>query len=135
MGNPHTACFAGARPTVNKLYSYPSKSATQQCRKQMNPLSFHLKIYYPLHYKPPYCGSECGSRQKRRWDLSSAVSVYLTHIEKTKWVTRSKLRTINTEKPPFLAVFPVFWSEMGDSNSRHPAPKAGALPTALIPVI
>ena len=26
-----------------------------------------------------------------------------------------------------------FWSEMGDSNSRHPAPKAGALPTALIP--
>ena len=29
----------------------------------------------------------------------------------------------------------VFWSEWGDSNSRHPAPKAGALPTALHPVI
>ena len=27
------------------------------------------------------------------------------------------------------------WSEWGDSNSRHPAPKAGALPTALHPVI
>ena len=27
----------------------------------------------------------------------------------------------------------VFWSEWGDSNSRHPAPKAGALPTALHP--
>ena len=25
------------------------------------------------------------------------------------------------------------WSEWGDSNSRHPAPKAGALPTALHP--
>ena len=27
------------------------------------------------------------------------------------------------------------WSEMGDSNSRHLAPKASALPTALHPVI
>ena len=27
------------------------------------------------------------------------------------------------------------WSEWGDSNSRHPAPKAGALPTALHPDI
>ena len=26
-----------------------------------------------------------------------------------------------------------FWSEWRDSNSRHPAPKAGALPTALHP--
>ena len=26
-----------------------------------------------------------------------------------------------------------YWSEMGDSNSRHLAPKASALPTALIP--
>ena len=25
------------------------------------------------------------------------------------------------------------WLEWGDSNSRHPAPKAGALPTALHP--
>ena len=25
------------------------------------------------------------------------------------------------------------WSEWGDSNARHPAPKAGALPTALHP--
>ena len=31
--------------------------------------------------------------------------------------------------------FTEFWSEWGDSNSRHPAPKAGALPTALHPVI
>ena len=29
----------------------------------------------------------------------------------------------------------VFWSEWGDSNSRHPAPKAGALPAALHPAI
>ena len=29
----------------------------------------------------------------------------------------------------------VFWSEWGDSNSQHPAPKAGALPVALHPVI
>ena len=28
-----------------------------------------------------------------------------------------------------------YWSEWGDSNSRHPAPKAGALPTALHPVM
>ena len=28
-----------------------------------------------------------------------------------------------------------FWSEWGDSNSRHLAPKASALPTALHPVI
>ena len=27
----------------------------------------------------------------------------------------------------------ITWSEMGDSNSRHLAPKASALPTALIP--
>ena len=27
------------------------------------------------------------------------------------------------------------WSEMGDSNSRHLAPKASALPTALHPVM
>ena len=31
--------------------------------------------------------------------------------------------------------YPFSWSEWGDSNSRHPAPKAGALPTALHPVI
>ena len=29
----------------------------------------------------------------------------------------------------------ISWSEWGDSNSRHPAPKAGALPTALHPDI
>ena len=28
-----------------------------------------------------------------------------------------------------------FWSEWGDSNSRHLAPKASALPTALHPVM
>ena len=31
--------------------------------------------------------------------------------------------------------FTEFWSEWGDSNSRHLAPKASALPTALHPVI
>ena len=29
----------------------------------------------------------------------------------------------------------IVWSEWGDSNSRHLAPKASALPTALHPVI
>ena len=32
-------------------------------------------------------------------------------------------------------LFRLLWSEWRDSNSRHPAPKAGALPTALHPVI
>ena len=80
-------------------------------------------------------GQSVGRSQKRRWENPSAVTVILTHIENAKWVSRTNHRTINTEKPPFLAVFLIFWSEMGDSNSRHPAPKAGALPTALIPVI
>ena len=80
-------------------------------------------------------GQNVGQREKRRWGNPSAVTVWLTHIEKQKWVSIPEERTINAEKPPFPAVFPTFWSEMGDSNSRHPAPKAGALPTALIPVI
>ena len=89
----------------------------------------------------PLCGIPChrvvgqnvGRKQIRRWGNPSAVTAILTHIEKTLWVSPSNRRTISAEKPPFLAVFPVFWSEMGDSNSRHPAPKAGALPTALHP--
>ena len=68
-------------------------------------------------------GQNVGKSQKRRWGNPSAVTVILTHAEKTLWVSHLKPRTINAEKPPFLAVFPVFWSEMGDSNSRHPAPK------------
>ena len=80
-------------------------------------------------------GQNVGQRQKRRWGKPSAVTVSLTHIGKAKWVSRQNRRTINAEKPPFLAFFLVFWSEMGDSNSRHPAPKAGALPTALHPGI
>ena len=44
-------------------------------------------------------------------------------------------RTINTEKPPKRRFFKERWSEWQDSNLRHPAPKAGALPTALHPVI
>ena len=80
-------------------------------------------------------GQNVGQSEKRRGDLSRAVTVILTHIEKTKWVSPPNYRTQDAEKPPFLAVFLAFWSEMGDSNSRHPAPKAGALPTALIPDI
>ena len=34
---------------------------------------------------------------------------------------------------PEIVRFQGLWSEMGDSNSRHLAPKASALPTALIP--
>ena len=48
----------------------------------------------------------------------------------------------NAEMPHFRAAFLLciffintFWSEWGDSNSRHLAPKAGALPTALYPDI
>ena len=80
-------------------------------------------------------GQNVGREQNRRWGNPSAVTITLTHIEKAKWVSHPNCRTISTEKPPFLAAFLIFWSEMGDSNSRHPAPKAGALPTALIPVI
>ena len=46
-----------------------------------------------------------------------------------------KNRTYNAEKPPFWRFFWERWSEWQDSNLRHPAPKAGALPTALHPVI
>ena len=35
----------------------------------------------------------------------------------------------------YILVSEDFWSEWRDSNPRHPAPKAGALPTALHPVI
>ena len=48
----------------------------------------------------------------------------------------------NAEMPHFRAAFLLciffintFWSEWGDSNSRHLAPKASALPTALHPVM
>ena len=48
----------------------------------------------------------------------------------------------NAEMPHFRAAFLLciffintIWSEWGDSNSRHLAPKASALPTALHPVI
>ena len=41
----------------------------------------------------------------------------------------------NKKTAPEIVRFQGLWSEMGDSNSRHLAPKAGALPTALHPVI
>ena len=68
-------------------------------------------------------GQNVGRKQKRRWGKPSAVTIELTHIEKAKWVSHPNSRTTNAEKPPISAVFPVFWSEMGDSNSRHPDPK------------
>ena len=39
------------------------------------------------------------------------------------------------KKPSKSYDFDGFWSEWGDSNSRHLAPKASALPTALHPVM
>ena len=39
----------------------------------------------------------------------------------------------NKRTAPEIVRFQGLWSEMGDSNSRHLAPKASALPTALIP--
>ena len=43
---------------------------------------------------------------------------------------------IKIEKNPAKSLdFTGFWSEWGDSNSRHLAPKASALPTALHPVM
>ena len=47
----------------------------------------------------------------------------------------SEKRTFNAEKPPEWRFFLYKWSEWRDLNPRHPAPKAGALPTALHPVI
>ena len=41
--------------------------------------------------------------------------------------------TKNKKTAPEIIRFQGLWSEMGDSNSRHLAPKASALPTALIP--
>ena len=49
--------------------------------------------------------------------------------------SHSENRTINAEKPPKRRFFLYRWSEWRDLNPRHPAPKAGALPTALHPVI
>ena len=74
-------------------------------------------------------GQNVGREQKRRWGNPSAVTVSLTHMGSTKWVSCPNRRIINTEKPPFLAVFLFFWSEMGDSNSRHPAPKPMSEPS------
>ena len=42
---------------------------------------------------------------------------------------------IMKKKPSKSYYFDGFWSEWGDSNSRHLAPKASALPTALHPVM
>ena len=42
---------------------------------------------------------------------------------------------LSKKTAPEIIRFQGLWSEMGDSNSRHLAPKAGALPTALHPVI
>lgn len=39
----------------------------------------------------------------------------------------------NKKTAPEIIRFQELWSEMGDSNSRHLAPKASALPTALHP--
>ena len=43
------------------------------------------------------------------------------------------LRHTQKKAAPEIIRFQGLWSEMGDSNSRHLAPKASALPTALIP--
>ena len=40
---------------------------------------------------------------------------------------------LSKKTAPEIERFQGLWSEMGDSNSRHLAPKASALPTALIP--
>ena len=40
---------------------------------------------------------------------------------------------LKREKAKEQMLFCLFWSEWRDSNSRHPAPKAGALPAALHP--
>ena len=47
----------------------------------------------------------------------------------------SIIRPIMKKNPSKSYDFDGFWSEWGDSNSRHLAPKASALPTALHPVM
>ena len=47
----------------------------------------------------------------------------------------SIIRPIMEKNPSKSYDFDGFWSEWGDSNSRHLAPKASALPTALHPVM
>lgn len=69
------------------------------------------------------------------------------NIQECKAINK-KCRTINNmndsqilprnkqRKSPLKSTdFRGLWSEWGDSNSQHPAPKAGALPIALHPVI
>ena len=41
----------------------------------------------------------------------------------------------NKKTAPEIVRFQGLWSEMGDSNSRHLAPKPGAIPTSLYPDI
>ena len=48
--------------------------------------------------------------------------IYMVRVSPSKEISRNGIK-------PFLLI----WSEWRDSNSRHPAPKAGALPTALHP--
>ena len=54
--------------------------------------------------------------------LSTGQSLLIVRVSHSKEKCRHGIK-------PFLH----FWSEWRDSNSRHPAPKAGALPTALHP--
>ena len=56
------------------------------------------------------------------------------HSPWSQWSTMYSQNVVLTQKNRLKRrFFQVKWSEMGDSNSRHLAPKASALPTALIP--
>ena len=61
----------------------------------------------------------------------------LTHIfQQLMWSTQNEKTKLLTQKNHLKRrLFKAFWSECGDSNPGPPAPKAGALPTALHPVI
>ena len=61
----------------------------------------------------------------------------LTHIfQQLIWSTQNEKTELLTQKNRLKRrLFKVFWSECGDSNPGPHAPKAGALPAALHPVI
>ena len=94
-------------------------------------------LYHVSNSGIPVISRFMGRRKfSSRKSLESTVSLHGSGIRfdmrKTPWVHRFK-QSNKTNKRTCQKTGPFIWSEWGDSNSRHLAPKASALPTALHP--
>ena len=100
----------GAYKTIWDFLSYQVNPAMTH-KKHLFHADWTPKLYYCLHYTSIF---QFGRERFTDEPLSNRQRV---------------------KKPLKSDDFRGFWSEWGDSNSRHLAPKASALPTALHPVM